>query len=475
MSALTIQTLTGEDTVLPSEALAEFESRLGGELICPGDDAYEQARAVWNGMIDKRPGLIVRCSGTADVIASVNLARTHNLLTAVRSGGHNVAGSAVVDGGLVIDLSRMRGVWVDPARRIVRVQGGATLGDIDRETQPFGLAASMGVVTETGIAGLTLGGGYGWLTRKYGLACDNLLSVDLVTADGQLRRASATENPDLFWAVRGGGGNFGVAVSFEFRLHPVGPEAMLAAVFYPASKAREGLRFFRDFVAAAPEDLFALAVLWSAPEGDPFPQETWGQPVLAFVGVYTGPAEQGERVVQPLREFDTPIADLSGRMPYVDIQQFFDEDYPNGMLYYWKSIYLDKLSAPAIDALVAHGVDRPSSHSNVDVWYLGGAYSRVGPEDTAVGRRDAEVMIGVEANWTDPGQSESNIRWARNLVEQLKPFSSGGSYVNFGGYSEEGADVVQDVYSKNLSRLAAIKRTYDPDNLFRVNHNIRPG
>jgi FAD/FMN-containing dehydrogenase len=385
-----------------------------------------------------------------------------------------VAGNALVDGGIVIDLSRLRGVWVDPKNRIARVQGGATLGDIDRETQPFGLAASMGVVTATGIAGLTLGGGYGWLTRKYGLACDNLLSVDLVTADGQLRTASATENPDLFWAVRGGGGNFGVAVSFEFRLHPVGPEAWLAAAFYPASRAKEGLRYFRDYMATAPEDLFALAVLWSAPEADPFPKEMWGQPVLAFVGVYTGPLAKGEAVIRPLREFGTPIADLSGKMPYTDIQQFYDEDYPDGMRYYWKSIYLDQLSDEALDALVQHGVDRPSPLSNVDVWYLGGAFSRVGPQETAVGRRDFQAMIGVEANWADPEASEANIDWARNLVAQLEPFSSGGSYVNFGGYSEEGKDVVADVYAKNLRRLAVIKRTYDPDNLFRVNHNIRP-
>jgi FAD/FMN-containing dehydrogenase len=469
-----LKTLTGEETVLPPDALAEFEARLGGTLIRPEDAAYDEARALWNGMIDKRPGLIVRCAGTADVLASVRLAREHKLLTAVRSGGHNVAGNAMVDGGLVIDLSRMRGIWVDPKKRVARVQGGVTLGDIDRETQPFGLAASMGVVTATGIAGLTLGGGYGWLTRKHGLACDNLLSVDLVTADGQLRTASTIENPDLYWAVRGGGGNFGVAVSFEFRLHPVGPEAWLAAAFYPATKAREGLRYFREAMATAPEDLFALAVLWSAPEADPFPQEMWGQPVLAFVGVYTGPLAQGEAVIRPLREFGTPIADLSGQMPYIDIQQFYDEDYPDGMLYYWKSIYLDKLSDAALDALAEHGVDRPSPLSNVDVWYLGGAFSRVGAQETAVGRRDFQAMIGVEANWTDPDQSEANIRWARNLVAQLKPYSSGGSYLNFGGYSEEGQAVVENVYEQNLQRLAAIKKKYDPDNLFRVNHNIKP-
>ncbi|MFL7810813.1 MAG: FAD-binding oxidoreductase [Anaerolineae bacterium] len=475
MSELQVQTRTGSTTTLTDSVLDAFRANLRGQLVLPGEADYAERRRLWNGMIDRHPAMIVCCAGTADVIASVNLAREHDLLLAVRGGGHNVAGSASCDGGMVIDLSAMRSVWVDPDIPVARVEGGATLGDLDHETQAFGLAAPLGVVSRTGVAGLTLGGGYGWLTRKYGLSCDNLLSVDIVTADGQLRRASPTEHPDLLWAVRGGGGNFGVVTSFEFRLHPVGPEVMLLATFYPLSVAREGLRAFREYMATAPEELFALAVLWRCPEGPMFPEEMQGQNVLVLVGVYSGPIEQGEQAIRPLREFDTPIADLSGPVPWVEAQRFFDADYPDGRLYYWKSIYLDQLSDEAIEVLVEQTLERPSADSSVDVWYLGGAYSRVGADETAIGRRDAEVMIGLEANWSEPEHSDANIQWARDAHARLHPFSSGGSYVNFGGYAEDSEEVVRDVYERNLERLAEVKRRYDPTNLFRVNHNIRPG
>ena len=474
MSELHVQTKNGSMTTLPEDIVARFRTGLRGRLLLPDEDGYEEARQLWNGMIDRRPAMIVRCSGTADVIASVNLAREHDLLLAVRGGGHNVAGSALCDGGMVIDLSEMNRVTVDPDIPVAHVEGGATLGDLDHETQAFGLAAPVGVVSRTGVAGLTLGGGYGWLTRKYGLSCDNLLSVDIVTADGQLRRASPTEHPDLFWAIRGGGGNFGIATSFEFRLHPVGPEVMLLAAFYPMSVAEKGLRAFREYMSTAPEDLFALAVLWRCPEGPPFPEDMHGKDVLVLIGVYSGPLEQGEQVIQPLREFDTPIADLSGPVSWLEAQSFFDPDYPDGRLYYWKSTYLDRLSDEAVKVLVAQAQERPSPDSSVDVWYLGGAYSRVGADETAVGRRDAEVMIGLESNWSEPGDSEANIRWTRETFARLRPFSSGGSYVNFGGYAEESGEVVRDVYADNLDRLSAIKKRYDPTNLFRVNHNIRP-
>jgi len=475
MSELRVQTRTGSTTHLTDSVLEAFRANLRGQLVLPGEADYAERRRLWNGMIDKHPAIIVRCAGTADVIASVNLARDHDLLFAVRGGGHNVAGSASCDGGMVIDLSDMRSVRVDPDVPVARVEGGATLGDLDHETQAFGLAAPLGVVSRTGVAGLTLGGGYGWLTRKYGLSCDNLLSVDIVTADGQLRRASPTEHPDLFWAVRGGGGNFGVVTSFEFRLHPVGPEVMLLAAFYPLAVAQEGLRAFREYMATAPEDLFSLAVLWRCPEGSMFPEEMQGQNVLVFIGVYSGPIEQGEQAIRPLREFDTPIADLSGPVSWLEAQRFFDADYPDGRLYYWKSTYLDRLSDEAIEMLVEQTMERPSADSSVDVWYLGGAYSRIGADETAVGRRDAEVMIGLEANWSEPEHSDANIQWARDAHARLRPFSSGGSYVNFGGYAEDSDEVVRDVYERNLERLAEVKRRYDPANLFRVNHNIRPG
>jgi FAD/FMN-containing dehydrogenase len=474
MSELQVQTAAGDITALADDVIEAFRDSLRGELILRGEPGYVDHRRLWNGMIDKRPAMIVRCAGTADVIASVNLAREHDLLLAVRGGGHNVAGSASSDGGMVIDLSDMRSVWVDPAVPVARVEGGATLGDLDHETQAFGLAAPLGVVSRTGVAGLTLGGGYGWLTRKYGLSCDNLLSVDIVTADGQLRRASATEHPDLFWAIRGGGGNFGVVTSFEFRLHRVGPEVMLLAAFYPLAVAQEGLSTFREYMATAPEELFALAVLWRCPEGPMFPEEMQGQNVLVLVGVYSGPIEQGEEAIRPLRAFDTPIADLSGPVSWLEAQRFFDANYPDGKLYYWKSIYLDRLSDEAIEVVLEQAVGRPSIDSNIGVWYLGGAYSRVGADETAVGRRDAEVMIGLEANWSEPQHSEANIEWARGTHARLRPFSSGGSYVNFGGYAEDSDEVVRDVYERNLERLVEVKRRYDPANLFRVNHNIRP-
>jgi hypothetical protein len=471
---LKVQTTTGHQLALGGDVVSEFRERLRGRLILQGDEDYGQARLVWNGLIDKYPAMIVSAAGVADVISVVDLARRHNLLLAVRGGGHNVAGHAVCDGGLVIDLSQMRSVRVNPWERVAHVEGGATLGDLDHETQAFGLAAPVGVVSETGVAGLTLGGGYGWLTRRYGLSIDHLLSVDIVTADGQLHKASPIDNPDLFWAVRGGGGNFGVVTSFEFRLHPVGPMVMVAIPFYPATRAGEALRFFREYMSTAPEEVFALAEFWSLPEGRQFPPERAGEPVILFVAVHSGPPEEGERVLQPLREFDTPIADLSGPQSWVDLQRFYDQDYPDGMLYYWKSIYLDELSDDAIDALAAHCVERPSDLSNVDVWYLGGAFSRVGPDETAFGPRDAQVMIGVEANWTDRAQSVANVRWARDVIAALRPFSSGGSYINFGGSVEESEQVVKEVYRQNWERLARVKARYDPDNLFRVNPNIAP-
>ncbi len=475
MSEMTFRTIAGGETALAGAELRDLRDRIRGDLILRGAAGYEEARTVWNGMIDKQPTLILQCAGAADVIAGVNFARERSLLFSVRGGGHNVAGSALCDGGMVIDLSKMRSVRVDPERRIARVSGGATLGDVDHETQAFGLATPLGVVSRTGVAGLTLGGGFGWLTRRHGLSCDNLRSADVVTAEGELITVSEERHPELFWAIRGGGGNFGVVTSFEYELHPVGPQVMLAAAFYPAAAADSGMRFFRDFMSEAPEELFALAVLWSMPEGPPFPASMQGDPVLVFVGVYSGDLEEGERVVEPLRSFQEPLVDLSGPVSWLEAQTFYDADYPDGMLYYWKSTYLDALSDGAIAALVADGVHRPSSQSNVDVWYLGGAMRRVARDETAFWHRDPAVMIGIEANWADPAQSEANIRWARDLVERLQPYSSGGSYSNFGGFGEEADNPAWKIYGGNYDRLVRVKRAYDPANLFRVNHNIQPG
>lgn len=476
MMSTTVEAKTRE-SVLTEQAIEEFESRFRGALIRPGDDGYEQARAVWNGMIDKKPALIACCTGVADVIEAVNLARTHGLLVSVRGGGHNVAGSAVNDGGLVIDLSPMKGIQVDPERRIARAQGGVTWGELDRETQVFGLAAPGGVVSTTGIAGLTLGGGVGWLRRKYGMSIDNLLAVDIVTADGRLLKASETENRELFWGIRGGGGNFGVVTSFEYRLHPVGPEVMLAAVMYPLEIAREVVTAWRDFMDSAPEEVSSQAVFWSVPAVPGFPEETHGRPVIVLAATHCGPAAEGERVLQPLRELGTPLIDLSGPAPYTQVQQLYDPFFPEGELsYYWKSLDLNRLDEEVIEAVIAAAWSRPSPLTLIPIWHHGGAMSRVGPEATAYGDRSAPFLLSIDTTWADPADTDENIRWTRRLWQEMHRFSSGGLYLNFPGLGEEGEALVRAAYGpETYARLVALKTEYDPANLFRLNQNIKPG
>jgi FAD/FMN-containing dehydrogenase len=455
-------------------AVEGLRARLRGELIQPADEGYADARKLWNGLIDKRPALIVRASGTADVIAAVNFAREQDLPLAVRGGGHNVAGTASVDGGLVIDLSQMRGVRVDPTRKTVRAGGGATLGDIDHETQAFDLAVPVGVVSRTGIGGLSLHGGMGLLTRKYGLTSDNLLSADVVTADGQLRVASEDEHPELFWALKGGGGNFGVVTSFEFRLHPIGPEVFLALVMYPVAEAPRVLVFFREFMAQAPDEIMAIALLWNAPTDEPIPPEHRGKPIVALAACYAGPPEEGEGAVKPFRELHEPVADLSGSIPYKMAQSLFDSDYPDGRRYYWKSTYLSHLDDEVIVALVEHAERRPSPLTSLDVWALGGAFSRVPPTEAAFARRDAPFLLGIEANWIDLAEDGANVAWAREVFRDMQRFSPGGVYLNFPGFGEEKEALVRAAYGRNYDRLAQVKRRYDPTNLFRSNINIAP-
>jgi FAD/FMN-containing dehydrogenase len=468
-----VQTGTVYQATLDEDAVAELRQSFQGELVTPRDASYDETRKVWNGLIDKHPALIARCGSTADVSAAVNFARRHEVLLSVRGGGHNVAGQAVCDEGLVIDLSPMRDVRVDPAQRVVQVQGGATLGDIDRATQPFGLAVPVGLVSATGIGGLTLHGGMGWLTRKHGLTIDNLISVEIVTADGQRRRAGETEHPDLFWALRGGGGNFGIVTSFEFRAHAVGPEVWFLATIYPISQARHILQFARDFMAEAPEELGLLASLWSAPEDESIPREYRRAPVLVLLGCYQGPPAAGEQITRPLRRLGTPLTDLSTAMPFEKVQTFLDADYPEGGLYYWKSAYLKDLSENAMDLLIDHTLARPSWQSSLDIWYLGGAMNRVPADRTAFARRDMAHLIGIEANWTDPGQSDANIAWARRVFEDMQQFSQ-GTYLNFPGFMEDGDKLLQGAYEANYERLLAIKTKYDPDNLFHGALNIVP-
>jgi FAD/FMN-containing dehydrogenase len=459
---------------LNEEAVQGLIARTRGPVLQQGDPGYDDARAIWNGLIDRRPALIVQPTGAADVVDAVNFAREHDLLLSIKGGGHNVAGNAVNDGGLVIDLSRMNSVHVDPSTRTVRVEGGATWADADRESQLFGLAVPGGVVSTTGVAGLTLHGGVGHLRRKHGLSIDNLLSVDIVTADGQLRRASATENEDLFWAVRGAGSNFGVVTSFEFQAHPVGPTVMVGALFYPQDEWKQVLTGWRDYMETAPEELSSIALFWSVPPGEPFPPELHGAPIVVVAGAYCGPVEDGEPVVQPLRELAEPLMDLSGPWAWVDLQSGFDAIFAKGQLYYWKSRALAGLSDAAIEDIAGFGTRRPAPLTDVVIWHHGGAMSRVGETDTAYGGRDTPYLVTAEASWTDPAQNDEAIGWAREMWAAMASHSTGGMYLNFPGLGEEKEELVRAGYGVNYDRLADLKRTYDPDNLFRMNLNIPP-
>ncbi|MDL5363149.1 FAD-binding oxidoreductase [Halalkalicoccus sp. NIPERK01] len=460
--------------VLPAEQIEQFEVGFHGDLIRPDDVDYDDARGVWNGMIDKHPALIARCRGVGDVISAVNFARENGLLVAVRGGGHNVAGTAVCDDGLVIDLSEMRGVRIDPDAQRAWVQAGATWADVDHETQAFGLATPGGAVSETGVAGLTLGGGIGHLRCKYGLTCDNLRSVDLVTADGTFVTASEDEAPDLFWGLRGGGGNFGVVTGFEFDLHPVGPEVATCLVFYSGDRMAECLRAYREYVASASVEVSTLTLSGVMPDEELFPSDVVDDTKIAITGCYAGSVEDGERALAPLEEIAEPIADFSGPMPYVDYQQLFDEDYPDGMRYYWKSLYLDGLSESAIDRIVYWTDVAPSPLSTVDVWQLGGAIERADTEDSAFAGRHAPFLLGVEANWERPEDDDENVEWVRGCLDDMRQFSDGSVYLNFPGFLEEGDDMMRTTFGPTYERLVALKDEYDPANLFSLNQNITP-
>ncbi len=475
MPDLQVTTATGGRGVLDETAVAGFRAGLRGPLLTPSDDGYDAARQIHNRLHDKRPALIARCTGVADVMAAVNYARTHQLLVAVRGGGHNVAGSGSCDGGIVIDLSLMRAVHVDQKAQTVRVQGGATIGDMDRETQVFGLATPGGNVSTTGVGGLTLGGGLGHLRRKYGLAIDNLLSVELVTADGQFVTASQTENTELFWGVRGGGGNFGIVTSFEFRLHPVGPLVTLCAPWYPVEDAKAILAQWRDFMRTAPEEFSSLALFWTVPAAPGIPPEFHGQRALLLAGVHCGPLEDGQRFIQPLRELGTPMIDQSGPAPYAFIQGAFDGFFPKAQrFYYFKSRYLKNLDDPTIDALLPKALNPADPSVLIALWHYGGAMQRVSNTATAFMGREAPFLFSVDTIWDDPDKSEAVLAYARAYLAEMEPFSPGGLYVNFAGLGEEGENLVKSAYGANYTRLVALKNKYDPSNLFHLNQNIKP-
>lgn len=441
----------------------EFKAGLRGQLLSPGDDGYDRARRVWNGMFDRRPALIARCAGAADVIRAVSFARDNRLAVAVRGGGHSFPGYSVCDGGLVIDLSAMKAIRLDLRTRTVRAQAGVKWIEFDHETQAFGLATTGGTDGDTGIAGLTLGGGLGWLSSKYGLTIDNLVSADVVTADGRLLTASATENQDLFWGLRGGSGNFGVVTSFEYQLHAVGPTILGGMVAYPLGRAKEVLRFYRHFAKAAPDDVTTYAAFVTPPGGET---------VAALFCCYCGPLDKGEEVIRPLRSLGSPVQDLLGPMPYVAQQSLFDGAFPAGSYYYAKAGSLADLTDEAIEVFAEYVATKPSPLSGVLVQTVCGAASRVASDATAFPHRGLPYAPVIVSQWLDAATSEKNVGWARDFWKALHPLAGGGVYVNDLSYDD--ADRVRTAYGANYERLAALKKAYDPDNLFRLNPNITP-
>jgi FAD/FMN-containing dehydrogenase len=473
------QATTLPSTHLPThnqETIESFRNQFSGELIQPGDPTYDSARRVWNGMIDKYPALIARCRSVADVVTAVNFGRRNNILVSVRGGGHNVAGNAVCDGGLVIDLSPLRTVTVDPEARTVRVAAGATIGEVDRATQPYGLATPTGNVSETGIAGLTLSGGLSWLRRKYGMNIDSLLGAEVVTADGRVLWASATDHADLFWGIRGGGGNFGIITSFEFRLYPVGPEVSFLSILYPYALARKVLTAWRSFTTTAPDEVSSDVLLWEIPDAPIFPEAIQGERIVGLGAVHVGPVDEGMRLLQPLRELGEPLVDMSGPLPYVAVQSAFDPLFPaHERRYYWKSLYLDHLDDQVFDALLRWNETRPSPRTFIPIRHLGGAISRVGETETAVSNRQSPFLLSIDMTWDNPEEDARNIAWTQAFWREMHRFSSeGGVYLNFAGLGEEGQRMLQAAHGANYQRLVALKNKYDPTNFFRLNQNVPP-
>lgn len=458
--------------MLSQPALEEFRKSLRGSSFCPGQPGYDEARKIHNAMIDRHPAIIVRCAGVADVIAAIKFARRHGVLTSVHGTGHNVAGISLCDDGVVIDLSAMKGIHVNPAARMARAEPGVTWAELNHELQVFELAATGGFVGTTGVGGLTLGGGLGWMVRKHGGALDNLVSADVVTADGQLLTASASENPDLFWGIRGGGGNFGIVTSFEFRVHPAGT-VLAGLVLHPLSKGQEAIRFWREYERSAPEETSNSLVVFTAPAQMPLPDVLHREAIVAIGGVYVGALQEGERVLRPLREFGPPAADIYQPMPYSAAQTMADFLWPKGRYGHWKSSFLRALSDGAIDTILRFYAKTPSPGTVIVVEHDGdGAWSRVPDDATAFGHRSWPYNFLVTTMWDRAADTEVNIRWTREFWEAMKPFLADAAYVNYLGEVDEAG--IRAAYGKKYERLAALKAKYDPTNFFRMNQNIKP-
>lgn len=457
---------------LRNDAVEEIKSQTRGKVLLPADPGYEETRQIWNATIDRRPAVIIQCAGVADIIRSVAFAREHRLPVSVRGGGHNIAGNALSDGGLTIDLSTMKSVRVNPETRRAYVEPGATLADFDHEAQAFGLATPLGINSTTGVAGLTLGGGFGWLTRKYGMTVDNLISAEVVTADGKRVRASEEENPDLFWALRGGGGNFGIVSLFEFQLHPVGPEVLSGLIVFPFDQAKEVLTKYRQAVDKMPDDLSVWVVLRKAPPLPFLPKEVHGKEVVVFAILYAGEVEEGKRLIEPLRRFGRPHGEHIGPMPYTAWQKAFDPLLAPGARNYWKSHNFSQLSDGALDTVIEYAGRLPSPHCEIFFGLIGGQASRIAPDATAYAHRETKIVMNVHGRWEKPEEDKQGIAWARAFFNAAAPHATGSVYVNF--LTEEESARVGAAYGPNYDRLARIKNKYDPENFFNRNQNIKP-
>lgn len=447
---------------LEESTIEQFKKNLRGDLLRPEDEGYEASRKIFNAMIDKHPGLIVKSAGVADVITTVNFARKNKLLLAVKGGGHSVAGNALCDGCLMIDLSNMKGIRVDQIERTVRAEAGVVLGELDHETQIHGFATSLGTISPTGISGLTLGGGIGWLMGRYGLACDNLISVDIVTADGKFITASSSKNEDLFWGIKGGGGNFGIVTSFEYKVYPIS-QVLAGLILWPLDKVKEVLHFFRDFTRDEPDELGTIFAIVTLPNGIP---------AVGVAACYSGDIEEGKNVLKPLRTFGSPIVDTIGPMQFENTQKMLNETAPSGKLNYWKSSFLRELSDEVIEKIIYHTKNIPSPISMVHIWSHHGEVNRIKTEDAAFSDRSYQYNFHIVTIWEDKDKTEDNLEWARSFWKDVEPFMTNQIYLNFVGSEEEGK--IKTVYGKNYERLVALKNKYDPTNLFRLNHNIKP-
>jgi FAD/FMN-containing dehydrogenase len=469
-----LKTTAGREIEVPKEKHDAFKARLRGPLMVPGDAGYEESRTVWNAMIDRRPALVARCQGVADVIAGVQFAREHDILLCMKGGGHNIAGLATADGALMLDMSLMRGVWVDAGKKVARAQAGCLLGDVDRETQVHGLAGVLGFVSATGIAGLTLGGGFGYLTRRWGWTSDNVVGMEVVTADGKLVRASAEENADLFWGLRGGGGNFGVVTGIDYALHPVGPEIVGGVVAWPAAEAPKVLELYRALSEKAPAELTLVALLRPAPPAPWLPRDWHGKPIVALLACYSGRPEDADKHVGPIKSLGTPIGDVLVRRPYAQMQMLLDATQPKGRRYYWKSEYLPRVEPALCEKVMAHAATIGSPHSAIILFQIGGALNRLPEEHSSVGNRDARYVLNITSAWENADQDAANVDWTRKAWADTRHFSTGGTYLNF-LTEDDGAERTEAALRKGLARLAQVKSKWDPGNVFRTNRNIKPG